>query len=249
MGERVRLSEVHRLALPPGNQADVWLCRLEASADCVEELESRISLDEREQAAKFLSDRARDRFLVGRAVLRRLLAAYLSKPPSEFQFEIEEYGKPRLSDTSLYFNLAHSGEWLLIGFTSEGEIGVDIEQHRPVIHEEEIARRCFTSRELTELRSVAKEVQGEVFFRVWTRKEAVVKCHGLGLQLPLKEIEVPLDERCDAQVIFPVERKTCWVRPLECPAGYSAALATSRPSASIVPRELILDQEGSAAGR
>lgn len=238
ISHRVRLSEVEELEPPRRKQADIWLCELDASDGCVDECRQHITLGERERAARFLSDRSRNRFIVGRAVLRRLLAAYLSKPSIAIEFAIEEHGKPGLADASLNFNVAHSEDWLLMGFSADGQIGVDIERHRPVLHEQEIARKCYTYRELAKLQSVAIETREEAFFRIWTRKEAAVKWHGSGLQLPLNEFDVPLDEQCDAEVIVPSAKMACWVRSLESPDGYSAACATSRPCETVVMRKL-----------
>ena len=242
ISERVELSEVQRLALPKSERVDIWLCRLEASANCIAAFQPLITSEERELASRFLSDRARNRFTVGRGVLRSLLAGYLSEPPSEVELVIEQFGKPRVAGDSICFNLAHSGDWLLLGFAMDNEVGVDIERHRPVAHERGIAERCFSPREIASFQAADVRLRQEQFFRLWTRKEAAVKWHGSGLQLLLSKIDVPLDEPRQGEITIVEEDRSCWVRSLDAPAGYSAALATTRPCAWMVQRELVLRQ-------
>ena len=52
-------------------------------------------------------------------------------------------------------------------------MGVDIEYMREDISREEIARRFFSERELSDLLSLPLTQQETGFFNCWTRKEAV----------------------------------------------------------------------------
>lgn len=138
---------------------------------------------ERERAARIVRARARERWVASRWALRRVLARYLDREPAEIELRLGERGKPMLADpdTPLRFNLSHSGGLALIAVATDREVGVDVEAigARPV-----------------------------EFYAEWTRREAVVKCHGVGLGTPLPDAPVA-------------------VAPLEAGAGFAAAIAVS----------------------
>src|SRR5438874_8541831 len=78
-----------------------------------------LSEDERARAAKFRFDHDRKRFTSGRTALRLLLAGYLKTNPEKIQFSYGASGKPAVANSSVSFNLAHSGQHALLGFVLE----------------------------------------------------------------------------------------------------------------------------------
>src|SRR5690606_36705004 len=82
-GQRHRLTDLQRLDLPHKDHAHVWYCQLNISADLFDRLHSCLTAEELEQTSRLASDTVRNRFVVGRGVLRTLLSCYLDKPPSE----------------------------------------------------------------------------------------------------------------------------------------------------------------------
>ena len=63
---------------------------------------------------------------------RRVLSHYAAVPPSDWQFVINDKGKPSLEGGAhaLDFNLSHSGEWLACAVTAGTPVGVDLEHCR-----------------------------------------------------------------------------------------------------------------------
>ena len=123
-----------------------------------------------------------------------LLARRLRAQPRDIAFTFGPKGKPALAGNSqLRFNMSHSGSLALLAFTTDCEIGVDVEQVRAMADIEQIASSHFCSEETSELLSLDGEMaKQEAFFRCWTRKEAYIKAVGDGLSMPLDRFQVTL---------------------------------------------------------
>src|SRR5690554_2588984 len=113
---------------------DLWTWSLEIPAPIKNDLASELSTEELVRAQRFVSKQDRDSFIAGRGDLRRILANYLSLSPKEIVIYATERGKPyiKADNAPFYFNLSHSGPHAALGISRDYEIGVDIEQIRPV---------------------------------------------------------------------------------------------------------------------
>ncbi|WP_194207444.1 4'-phosphopantetheinyl transferase AcpT [Superficieibacter sp. 1612_C1] len=114
----------------------------------------------------------RARWLAGRALLSRALS-----PLPEIIYG--EQGKPAFTaDTPLWFNLSHSGDDIALLLSDEGEVGCDIEVVRPRNNWRMLANALFSPGELAEVETERPEQQLAAFWRIWTRKEAIIKQRG-----------------------------------------------------------------------
>jgi len=157
------------------------------------------------QAAVLRNPERRCRFLLTQALLRTLIAGYLSDArdpilPAEIVLRRGASGKPHLPGPApLHFNLSHSGSLAIFAFSLDTEIGVDLEELRPMPHADDIANRFFAPEEWADFRRLTKAADPEyaqrLFFTCWTRKEAYVKAIGTGLDLRLDRFRVSLDPR------------------------------------------------------
>lgn len=107
-----------------------------------------------------------------------LLDRLRDKEPLPLAFRYGEKGKPYFRDYPVYFNLSHSGDYVLCALAME-EVGADIQQHRTG-SVGRIAARYFSEQEKAALEN-RKEGGEELFFRLWTRKEAYGKLTGEGI--------------------------------------------------------------------
>jgi 4'-phosphopantetheinyl transferase len=141
-----------------------------------------LSADERERAARFSSERSRERWARGRAVLRHLLGGYLSRGPGAIELESGERGKPRVAGgDGVEFNLSHSGGLAVFAFAPENPVGIDVELAGRVRDPVAVAEREFGQAEAERLRALdATQLEPE-FLRLWVRHEAALKCRGEGL--------------------------------------------------------------------
>lgn len=192
-----------------------------------------LSSDERERAAKFRSAPARERFERSRIALRRILSAYVGVAPAALAFEYGEAGKPRLRtggsnpDPQLSFNISHSGDLALCAVAETGEVGVDIESLRPLSDVARLARRHFSPAELQSLPTSTTDETLSGFFRIWTRKEAMLKAAGFGLSRPLERVDT-LDGTLDGVAY--------WLLDLRPGEGYAAAVACAHAPADVQQR-------------
>jgi 4'-phosphopantetheinyl transferase len=216
------------LELEP-RHVDIWRLSLDLPPDSVKSMESTLSADEIERAARFRFEKDRSRFIVSHARLREILARYLRSGPARFAFSVNEYGKPSLTHSRLEFNLTHSGNLALVAVTWNRKVGVDIERIREGISSLVIARQYFSKAEMAELQSLPPEQRVDAFFVCWTRKEAFIKAHGMGLSLPLVSFDVSLTPGQPAVLRAtrpdPHEAGRWTLFPLEVPPGYAGAAA------------------------
>lgn len=92
------------------------------------------------------------------------------------------YGKPRFPDEmGLFFNISHSVDSIALFVSDECEVGCDIELIRPRHSWLQIAKACFSYRDLTSLYSLPEDQQLTEFWRLWTRYEAKIKLFGLSV--------------------------------------------------------------------
>lgn len=228
-------TQPERFALA-SDEVHLWLATLEASSEQLTAYEQLLSCDERERAARFCFPRDRDRYVVGRGLLRVILARYLGIAPLELRFAYNAYGKPELATEggaqSLRFNLSHSHGLVLYAVARGRELGVDIERVRPEMATEAIARHFFSPQEVRALMALPPHARTDAFFRCWTRKEAYLKARGEGLSLPLDSFEVSLAPGEPAVLLrAPGPPQECdrWsLRDVPVPRGYAAAIAVEK---------------------
>ncbi|HLZ26218.1 MAG TPA: 4'-phosphopantetheinyl transferase superfamily protein [Chloroflexota bacterium] len=219
----------------PGNATvDVWRVRLDHCAEGdIPGYRGILAPDELARAARFVFDRDQRRFVVARAALRQVLAAYLAAAPQHLEFDYGPRGKPALrgrpGSAPLRFNAAHSEALALVGVANRHDLGIDLEYARPMPDARSIAERYFTLSERAALGAAEDGTVPYTFFTYWTRKEAVLKATGDGLSLPLDRVDVGW--RCSDSPRRLVVRDLAGnqhqlsVLDLEVHDGYVAALA------------------------
>lgn len=100
---------------------------------------------------------------------------------------LEYLSAQQTQEESLYTNLSHSGNYVAHA-CGRKKLGVDLEVIRTA--KPEIAVRFFTKEESRAVQEADGDGKDEVFFRLWTGKEAVVKAEGSGLKIPLNSFSV-----------------------------------------------------------
>ena len=176
-----------------GGAVHVWSASLERSDPEYEAALADLSDDERARAARFHFERDRKCFVAGRSFLRAVLAHYLKTGPSQITLAYEERGKPRVSAPDavppLHFNLSHSRNLALCAASRFAPVGVDVEQIRPMPELADIAASFCSGPENALLNAAPADKKIEVFFSIWTRKEACLKATGESIAGTLAQID------------------------------------------------------------
>lgn len=215
------------------NEIHVWRASLDSDESHLHGLEQTLSEDERERAGRFYFRKDRESFIARRGLLRTLLGRYLGTDASGLQFCYGTHGKPALasehSTPRLCFNVSYSHGLALLAFARGRNLGVDVEQVRPHLADENVIEQFFSPREIAALRALPGYIQPDAFFCCWTRKEAYLKARGKGLALRLNLFDVPVHSVRHASLVDSIEsydgasRWSIW--HLTPALGYIGALA------------------------
>jgi len=158
-----------------------------------------LSAGERARSRRFVRPADRVRFAATHAAVRRLLARYLAVGAADLWFGrapccecgSAEHGPPAIDwpPTDVTCNLSGSGDHWLLAVARGRRVGADVEVPRDV-DAGQLARACLTAAEQRYLNAQQDDRQLDVFYRCWTRKEAVLKACGVGLSSSMRELDV-----------------------------------------------------------
>ena len=176
---------------------DATVDYVDLSVDASREAEALDWLDEAERARlrRFHYPRPRRQFTLCRAALRSLLCGKLGCRNEDLSFGASKFGKPfaRVGGVaaSAVFNVSHSGRHGLIAFAQEGRIGVDVEDRTAERDLDGYTRILFAPVERNALETASGSRKVDLFYSLWTMKEALIKAVGAGLSLDTAEFEIP----------------------------------------------------------
>lgn len=164
-----------------------------------------LSGEERRRARRFRFEKDRNRFTIGRGVLRMILASYLDTAPEQLQFSYGACGKPYVPqgcrEMPVQFSLSHSHEVSLYAFALGRNVGVDVEYVRHFPDIEQMSTRYLTERENAIFKPLPTCQRARAFFESWTRKEAYLKGIGTGLAQPPERIDASVAQEEPAPAI------------------------------------------------
>lgn len=99
-------------------------------------------------------------------------------------FKIDKNGKPYFLNNVVYFNIAHSGNYVIAGI-SDSPIGVDVEIIKKD-DKEKLLKYVFNDIELKKYNTCKNPLS--FFYFTWTKKESYSKFIGLGLGINFNKI-------------------------------------------------------------
>ena len=126
------------------------------------------------------------------ALLRIELSKLLKTKARSIRIGESEYGKPFIPGIDLPFSLSTAKNLFAfaVGHSSQ-LLGIDIEQIKPDIDFINISRNYFSIKEQQLILSLKNPADQKCrFFEIWTRKEAILKAIGIGLNADLTKVQV-----------------------------------------------------------
>ncbi|MDE2400630.1 MAG: 4'-phosphopantetheinyl transferase superfamily protein [Burkholderiales bacterium] len=214
-------------ALVCSHAADValWLIDLETMGTTGHE--RILSAAEQARANRFRFTHHAQHYRASHLALRQILGRVTDMEPPALEFREGPHGKPHLRGRSpWHFNMSHSAGWALIGVSTRGPIGVDLEMVKPLNDAPLLAQKNFSAGEYAEYQRLPTADQTDAFFRCWTRKEACLKALGSGLSIEPAVFEAGLHDAPQTTYIA-VDGHACamTVTCVDLPLTARAALA------------------------
>lgn len=140
-----------------------------------------LNVTEQAKANRYFQPADRQRYVIQHGLLRLLLGWYLKLPVFTNAFIYGDGGKPYLPETdaqSCFFNLSNSAGEFIIAI-GDRELGVDIEQLKAGFNYRDMITHYFGADEQHYIANAPNPVKA--FFLLWTRKEALLKATGKGI--------------------------------------------------------------------
>ncbi|WP_448701606.1 4'-phosphopantetheinyl transferase family protein [Mucilaginibacter sp. AW1-3] len=170
------------------DEVNVWKISIPKWIVAINDLKELLSKDEHTRAGRYHYPNDHERFVVSRGALRILLSRYLKTDAKTIVFESGPNRKPFVKNTGgldIHYNTTHSGDDVLIAIAAM-PVGIDVENLEPMFPYQDILEHTFNRQEI----SVIDESENplETFYRLWTRKEALLKATGKGIDDDMKLI-------------------------------------------------------------
>ncbi|MGQ9847560.1 MAG: 4'-phosphopantetheinyl transferase family protein [Bacteroidales bacterium] len=197
---------------------------------CIWNLNKKLPFYTIEYSNRFVREQDRNRYVVTQYFLREFLSYYLKIDFDKVEISYSKSGKPYLNDkinSNLKFNYSHSGDYIIYAFTSDDEIGVDIEEIKDIPELDELSRTHFSDEEQSiyfELKNPDRKKQ--LFYKIWTRKEALLKAAGSGITIDLQSLRVlRTNERNATQVKVKFLNKDYLISDIPLDKNYASSVA------------------------
>ena len=137
---------------------------------------------------------SRARFLASRLMLRQAAATAIETDPGLVDLAYQHGGRPYVRGCDqIDISLSHTDEIIVVGVTSRGRIGVDVERADRRMAGTGSEAQGFTPYERDRLDPVDLDRRNDTLIRLWTLKEAYSKALGQGLRFRFTEFGFALD--------------------------------------------------------
>ena len=163
------------------NQIHIWVVFWKDIELFIESQLSCLNEKEVKKSKAYHNSDDRWRYLCGKILCKLLIAEYLGLDKKSIDFSIDCYGKPHFCNDeseNIFFNISHSDDIVLLAFSRDNELGVDIEKIRKIDDYNELANNFFSCEEQQHIR---KNNSIDVFYEIWSQKEAYLKAKGIGI--------------------------------------------------------------------
>ena len=162
------------------------------------------------------------RSCIGRVLLRKVLKNHFDMDLDFYHLKYSDYGKPYLPGEQIDFSISHSGKLVVCAVCPDGKVGVDIE----LIQEVDISE-FDTHLTASEWNYISEVNESWAFLDYWTKKEAILKGTGCGLNIPLNSFEIKGNKTY-------LNGETWYINPLRMNCKYRSYMANNKNYSYIV---------------
>jgi len=176
------------------NPKAIKLFKIELSqySNVIDMLSRALTPLELKRARKYHQIKDSNRFIICRSFLKIIIAQRNHLKIPDICFEKSNNHKPFFPlDPSLFFNVSHAGDFALIAI-GNCELGVDVEYINPQFQYDDILPTVFSADEIKFIHD--SDSERHTFYKLWTRKEAIVKATGKGIDENF--INIPVTDGC-----------------------------------------------------
>jgi 4'-phosphopantetheinyl transferase len=160
--------------------------------------------------------------LAGKLLLQEMIKELaIAKVSLLNELSRHEKGKPHLKG-HVFFSLSYTKDMAICAASLEAEMGIDIE--KIIFIDKHLYKDYFTQQEWISIGSSKEEMV--TFYDYWTRKEAIVKLQGQGLESALSELDTISNE-------VEIGGNHFYLQKIQVLPGYSCHLATGLPGQKI----------------
>jgi 4'-phosphopantetheinyl transferase len=221
------------------DQIHLWVAYLSRWETRLNEMESLLDPSERIRAERLVIPKRRYEFILQRGILRSILSPYVDDKPERIQISASEDGKPFLPGNIIQFNLSHSNDLMVCGITSGTRIGVDIQHLYQMENFEQVMAKILTPSEMDLMHDTPENEKQELFFSIWTAKEAYLKALGTGLRTKVNAIQICWDQMNGAifQIDDPADDRDWFIQEIEIESGYKSFLVVEGKEIQVERRD------------
>lgn len=155
---------------------------------------SMLSESEKERVNRYKFKILKSRQIISIGLLRSLISKFRDCRPEEIIFFYNEFGKPFVSPdadgNNLSFNLSHSDNIAIFVFSRNKNVGIDIEKVAELADMNGVVDLCFSESEKKWFNKLLSTERKEIFYKMWTSKEAYIKAIGKGLSFSPNRISL-----------------------------------------------------------
>ena len=136
-----------------------------------------LDFSDRSRVAKIKSVGRQRQFIVSKFLLKQAIQVKLALP---ITLDSLPEGKPYIPEYEIFCSISHSGNSVVVAFSTYSEIGIDIEKHRERKFEK-LVKNYFHPKEFKVFKALQESDKLDWFYAHWTLKEAMAKAKGEGI--------------------------------------------------------------------
>ena len=168
------------------NEVIIYTIYLPDFTDLKSDLIEFLNSTELRRAERFYRELDKNRFIICRSILKIILATHTKLGAKKINLDYHLNKKPYLaSHPSLHFNVSHSEDYAVIAI-SQSQVGIDIEYIAEDFNFTNLLPDIFNDNEILAIQTAVNKKHA--FYTSWTRKEALVKAMGKGIDDDFKYI-------------------------------------------------------------